>query len=95
MDSSQVERLTLEAEQLSPEVYQLLATGRKVEAIKLIREETGLSLREARELADALTGHSEPAPLPQMTEEGGASGMVAIVIAIIIAILVYLFLLSD
>ena len=83
-------------EELSPEVYQLLAAGRKIEAIKLIREETGLGLAEAKELADALSGHSAAqAPPPVMKEEGGAGGLVAIVVAVLIAILIYVFFLGD
>jgi ribosomal protein L7/L12 len=86
-----------EEEQLSPEIYQLLAAGRKIAAIKLIREETGMGLAEAKKLADALSGHdsaADEAP-PALKEEGGASGVVAIVIAVLIAAAVYVFFLSD
>jgi hypothetical protein len=86
-----------EEEQLSPEIYQLLAAGRKVEAIKLIREETGLGLAGARGLVDALSGYEGPVdtPPPMMTEEGGAGGLMAIVIASLLAFLVYVFFLSG
>ena len=84
-------------EELSPEIYQLIASGRKVEAIKRIREETGLGLREAKELADALSGHHETghAMPPQMKEEGGMGGLIAIIVAILIAILLYVLFLGD
>lgn len=83
-------------EQLPSEVYELLAAGRKIEAIKLIRRETALSLAEARELAEVLSGNTKPAaPPPAMTEEGGAGGMVAIIIALLIAFLLYVSFLSD
>jgi hypothetical protein len=84
-------------QELSPEIYQQLASGHKIEAIKLIRAETGLGLREAKELADALSGnHAESnVPLPAMRDEGGAGGMIAILIAIVIAFLVYVFFLGD
>jgi len=86
-----------EEEQLSPEIYQLLADGRKIAAIKLIREETGMGLAEAKELADALSGHDSNADTspPALKEEGGASGLLAIVVALLIAFLVYVFLLGD
>jgi ribosomal protein L7/L12 len=42
------------AEQTSEEVQKLVAQGRKVEAVKLIRDQTGLGLKEARELVDRL-----------------------------------------
>jgi len=83
--------------ELSPEIYQLLASGHKIEAIKLIRQETGLGLREAKELADALSGHhaaTDAAP-PAFKEEGGAGGMTAIIIGILIAVFLYVFFLSD
>ena len=85
-------------EELSPEVFQLLADGRKIEAIKLIREETGLGLKEAKDLAEALLGEHAPtetAAPPPITEQGGASGVIAIIIAVLIAYLVYVFFLSD
>ncbi len=47
-----------QSSQLSPEassqVMQLLRDNRKIEAIKLIREQTGLGLKEAKDIADAL-----------------------------------------
>jgi len=86
----------MEEQELSPEIYQLLAAGRKIAAIKLIREETGLGLAEAKELADALSGH-QPADAspPAMKEEGGAAGFLAIVIAVLIAFVVYVLFVGD
>ena len=87
----------MEEQELSPEIYQLLALGRRIEAIKLIRDETGLGLAEAKEIADALSGHSatDTSPPPAMKEEGGAGGFFAIVAAILIAYFVYAFFLGD
>ncbi len=87
-----------EEEQLSPEIYQLLASGRKIAAIKMIREETGLGLADAKELADSLSGHQSEASAHQqqaLKEEGGASGVLAIVVAVAIAFLVYSFFVAD
>ncbi len=86
-----------EEQQLSPEIYQLIAQGRKIAAIKLIREETGLGLAEAKEIADVLSGHAatDPVPPPAMKEEGGAGGLLAIVVAILIAGLIYVFFLGN
>jgi len=42
------------ARALSEEVQQLVARGEKIEAIKRIREQTGLGLKEAKELVDRL-----------------------------------------
>ena len=42
------------AQQLSKEVHELVASGQKVEAIKLVRDQTGLGLKESKELVDRL-----------------------------------------
>ena len=42
------------AKELSPVVGPLIAQGRKVEAIKLIRERTGMGLKEAKDIVDRL-----------------------------------------
>ena len=86
-----------EEQELSPDVYQLIAQGRKIAAIKLIRAETGLGLAEAKEIADVMSGHGVPdvTPPAALKEEGGAGGLLAIVVAILIAGLVYVFLVGD
>lgn len=43
---------TLESDGLPPDVLFLLRSGEKIEAIKLLRERTGLSLKEAKERVD-------------------------------------------
>ena len=40
------------AQEMSDEVKKLVKNGRKVEAIKLIREQTGMGLKEAKDLVD-------------------------------------------
>jgi large subunit ribosomal protein L7/L12 len=40
--------------QVEAEVRALLAAGRKIDAIKIARDETGLGLRETKELVEAL-----------------------------------------
>jgi ribosomal protein L7/L12 len=42
------------AQQLGKEVHELVAKGDKIEAIKLVREQTGLGLKEAKELVERL-----------------------------------------
>jgi ribosomal protein L7/L12 len=39
---------------VSPEILDLVRQGRKIEAIKLYRLETGVGLREAKEFVDSL-----------------------------------------
>ena len=42
------------AQQMSEEVRRLAATGKKGEAVKLLREKSGLGLKEAKDLVDRL-----------------------------------------
>ncbi|MUL46705.1 50S ribosomal protein L12 [Mycobacterium sp. CBMA293] len=39
---------------VSPEVMRLAADGQKITAIKLLREQTGLGLKEAKDIVDRL-----------------------------------------
>jgi large subunit ribosomal protein L7/L12 len=40
--------------QVSPEVVQLARAGKKIQAIKLLREQTGLGLKESKDIVDNL-----------------------------------------
>jgi Ribosomal protein L7/L12 C-terminal domain len=82
---------------LSPEILELLASGHKVEAIKRIRTETGLGLKEAKDLAETLSGPpvGRQSDMPGMQEEGGAGSIVAIVTVILGVILLYVLFLTD
>lgn len=42
------------AQELGNEVHHLVAQGQKVEAIKLVRDRTGLGLKEAKDIVDRL-----------------------------------------
>jgi len=80
---------------LSDEVIAAVDSGNKIKAIKLLREETGLGLKEAKDLIDALAAErrGDPPIAAAMSEEGGAGGMIKMVIAIaaILAIYFYFF----
>lgn len=39
---------------ISPEVVQLALAGKKIEAIKVLREQTGLGLKESKDIVDTL-----------------------------------------
>lgn len=39
---------------VSPEVVQLALAGKKIQAIKVLREQTGLGLKESKDIVDAL-----------------------------------------
>jgi ribosomal protein L7/L12 len=40
--------------QVSPEVLQLALQGQKIQAIKILREQTGLGLKESKDIVDGL-----------------------------------------
>ncbi len=70
-------------------VFQAAASGNKIRAIKILRLETGLGLKEAKDIVDALDlpAHPLAAHPPAMQEEGGAGGFYRL-IAVIIALLI-------
>ena len=56
-----LERLSLETPEepdqgVSPEIIDLVRRGKKIQAIKLFRQETGAGLRDAKEFIDSLEG---------------------------------------
>ena len=80
-------------DELSPAVMSAIVSGKKIQAIKLLRQETGLGLREAKAIVDALSAgqvneSGTPAP-PGFKEEGGASGLLAIGVAAVFAYVLY------
>ena len=79
----------------SEQVLAAVDAGRKIEAIKILREETGLGLADAKHAIDALfrERRSDPVISAGMTEEGGAGGMIKmiVVIAIILGAYFYFF----
>ncbi len=65
--------------------------GNRIQAIKLLREETGLGLREAKDIVDGLAaqrgGLTDDSP--GIVEHGGAAALIRMVIAIVILVLLY------
>jgi ribosomal protein L7/L12 len=45
---------------VSPEVYQALAAGNKIEAIRIHREQTGMGLADAKRAVEGLAGEGQP-----------------------------------
>ena len=63
---------------LGSDVMQALQQGRYLEAVKLLRQQPGMGLKEAKDIIDAvqkqLAGHSKPAP-DQAPHVPGHSGL--------------------
>ncbi len=77
----------------SEAVLSAVNAGRKITAIKLLREERGLGLKEAKEVIDRLerTRHGDSANHPAMQEQGGGKLVLRLVIAIILVVVIYRF----
>ncbi len=68
-------------EEPSTEVQNLLLAGRKIDAIKRVREEQNLDLKEAKELVEAYVArHPERFPEPQSASSGGRFLMYAAIL---------------
>ena len=75
----------------SENVMQAVRSGRKIAAIKLLREETGLGLKEAKEVIDReIADYNRANPhAPIVQESSGCSGIVVVVILIALAVYWY------
>jgi len=78
-------------EQYSEAVLQAVDAGRKIEAIKLLCEETGLGLKDSKQAIDRLIRKRHPVSptAGMMVEQGGAGWLIKIVLLIVVAIVVY------
>lgn len=84
--------------EVSDAVIAAVDSGQKIEAIKILREESGLGLAEAKQVVDALARARKkeaPASGAGMVEEGGAGGMIRMVIAIIVILGVYFYFFAS
>ena len=81
----------------SEEVLAAVDAGRKIEAIKILREETGIGLADAKHAIDSLSRErrGDPAIGAGMTEEGGAGGMIKMIVVIAIVLGVYFYFFAS
>ena len=79
--------------EISDQVIAAIDAGRKIEAIKILREETGLGLKEAKDVVDSLARArgGDSAGAPGMVEEGGAGSMIKMIVVIAIVLGVYFY----
>lgn len=85
-----------EETQYSDAVIDAVDRGRTVEAIRLLRAETGLGLREAKAEIDRLRRERQhargPREMPGITaEEGGAGGFLKLIVIIALLVAAYLY----
>ena len=79
--------------EISDEVIVAVDGGRKIEAIKILREQTGLGLADAKHRIDRLARErrDQSAAMPSMAEEGGAGGMIRMVVVIVLILGAYFY----
>ena len=70
--------------------------GRKIDAIKVLRERTGIGLADAKHLVDRLARErqGQVAAAPTMVEEGGAGGMLRMTLIIAVILGAYFYYLA-
>lgn len=79
--------------EISDQVISAIDAGHKIEAIKILREETGLGLKDAKDVVDSIAREKrgESGGAPGMVEEGGAGGMIKMIVVIAVVLGVYFY----
>jgi hypothetical protein len=73
---------------LPPKVLRAIEQGRKIEAIKLLREATGIGLANAKVLVDkAARQHGPRSPVPAFEEHG--TSLATLLKALLLAVLAF------
>jgi len=73
------------------EVRGLLAQGQKIEAIKLVRQQTGSGLKDAKDFIEAMErGQNPPVPQPAAARTSGA-GCTGVFVVILIAMFLFVY----
>jgi len=72
-----------EADELPPDVVDALRRGRKIDAIKLIRERQGLDLKDAKALVERFVAANRAEPGLAAPGEGVGAGWIVTLIAIV------------
>jgi hypothetical protein len=84
------QEIVITESELPPEVIRAIQQGRKIEAIKLLRESTGLELANAKVLVDkAARRHGPRAAVPAFVEE--ETGVTALLKTLLLVVLVFAF----
>jgi hypothetical protein len=81
--------------EISDAVITAIDADRKIEAIRVLRERTGIGLADAKHLVDRIARErqGQATMAPPMVEEGGAGGMLrmTMIIAVILGVYFYFF----
>ena len=78
--------LVLSDKQLPSDVIRAIEDGRKIEAIKILREATGLGLANAKVLVDrASRTHGPKKPMPSAVSESAGAGRLLVSLVAVMA----------
>lgn len=82
--------------ELPAEVLEAIRQGRKIEAIKLLREETGLGLANAKVLVDrASRAHGPAKPIPSFDDQSTGPGVLTFLLMLALLLAAAVYFLSD
>jgi hypothetical protein len=73
-----------EEQQLPPEALLAIQAGRKIEAIKIVREQTGMGLADSKVLVERVWRQSRPG-MPRLAPGREDSGLLRLVAVLVIA----------
>jgi hypothetical protein len=81
----------------SDDIVAAVDSGRKIDAIKMLREQTGLGLKDAKHAIDALARErrGQPGAAAGMPEAGGASGLIKLLVVIAVLLAGYSYFFMD
>ena len=71
-------------DELPPDVMRALKSGRKVEAIKLLREAKGIGLMEAKDAVDRIAVGQPQAPMPHRAAAKNDSGVGRLILVFLV-----------
>ncbi len=83
--------------EISDDVIVAVDNGRKIEAIKILRDQTGLGLADAKHQIDRLARERQDQRVatPVLVEEGGAGGMIRMVVVIVVILGIYFYFFAS
>ncbi len=82
---------------ISDDVIAAVDAGRKIDAIKILREQTGLGLADAKHQVDRLARErrDQIGAAPALVEEGGAGGMLRMVVIVGVILGAYFYFVAS
>ncbi len=81
----------MEENQLSASVMEAIRSGRKIDAIKQLREERGLGLKESKHIIDRELA-AYPSANPHLAQDNQSSHFPTILVIVAIGVALYLYL---